>query len=44
MEQDGHLYDMSDFDCEITKQFKDNTNKKVIGKFKDEGDGKVWSE
>ena len=44
MKKDGDKYDMSNFDHEITSQFKDNTNKKVLGKFKDEGDGMVWSE
>eukprot|EP01043_Picozoa_sp_COSAG02_P083454 COSAG02_NODE_21466_length_787_cov_0.678779_3_plen_135_part_01 len=44
MKKDSHLYDMSNFDCDLTKQFKDNTNKKVLGKMKDEGDGMVWSE
>eukprot|EP01052_Picozoa_sp_SAG31_P038959 SAG31_NODE_5308_length_2619_cov_2.319048_2_plen_60_part_00 len=34
---------MSNFDHELTAQFKDNTNKKIVGKFKDEGDGMVWS-
>eukprot|EP01050_Picozoa_sp_SAG11_P000336 SAG11_NODE_9_length_28972_cov_81.532539_13_plen_209_part_00 len=44
MKQDSDKYDMSNFDCDLTSQFKDNTNKKVVGKFKDEGDGQVWSE
>eukprot|EP01051_Picozoa_sp_SAG22_P002164 SAG22_NODE_95_length_20791_cov_40.318514_4_plen_169_part_00 len=44
MKKDSHLYDMSNFDCDLTKQFKDNTNKKVLGKMKDEGDGMVWNE
>eukprot|EP01050_Picozoa_sp_SAG11_P051613 SAG11_NODE_29429_length_310_cov_46.236967_1_plen_103_part_11 len=44
MKKDGDKYDMSNFDCDLTAQFKDNTNKKVVGKFKDEGDGQVWSE
>ena len=44
MKKDSSKYDMSNFDSDITARFKDNTNKKVVGKFKDEGDGKVWSE
>eukprot|EP01050_Picozoa_sp_SAG11_P002920 SAG11_NODE_155_length_14200_cov_178.683781_5_plen_194_part_00 len=44
MKQDSDKYDMSNFDCDLTSQFKDNTNKKVVGEFKDEGDGQVWSE
>lgn len=35
MQVDGHLYDMSNF----TNEFYDATNKKVVGKFKDEWDG-----
>ena len=44
MKNDGDKYDMSNFDCELTKSYKDNRNKKVVGCFKDEGDGQVWSE
>jgi hypothetical protein len=28
MKADGEKYDMSNFDCDLTKQYKDNTNKK----------------
>ena len=44
MKTDSKHYDMSNFDCDLTKQYKDNNNKKVVGKFKDEGDGQIWSE
>lgn len=44
MKNDSDEYDMSNFKCDLTKSFKDNTNKKVVGKYKDEGDGQVWSE
>jgi hypothetical protein len=44
MKADGGKYDMSNFECDLTKQYKDNTNRKVVGKFKDEGDGQIWSE
>eukprot|EP01050_Picozoa_sp_SAG11_P046454 SAG11_NODE_23773_length_383_cov_0.919014_1_plen_100_part_10 len=39
MKTDGSLYDMSNFQHPATKQFFDKTNKKVVGKFKDETDG-----
>jgi hypothetical protein len=37
-------YGMSNFDCDLTEQYKDDTNKKVVGAFKDEGDGQIWPE
>ena len=39
MKTDGSLYDMSNFDHPATKHFYDKSNKKVVGKFKDETDG-----
>eukprot|EP01052_Picozoa_sp_SAG31_P049161 SAG31_NODE_10634_length_1114_cov_2.899507_1_plen_154_part_00 len=39
MKTDGALYDMSNFDHPATKHFYDMSNKKVVGKFKDETDG-----
>jgi abortive infection bacteriophage resistance protein len=44
MKTDSQQYDMSNFDCDLTKQYKNNNNKKVVGKFKDEGDVQIWSE
>ena len=44
MKQDIHKYDMSNFDYEKLAHFKDNSNKKQVGFFKEEGDGKPWSE
>jgi hypothetical protein len=44
MKSDGDKYDMSNFDCDLTKKYKDNTNKKVVGACKDEADGQIWSE
>ena len=42
MRDSKELYDMSDFDS--SSEFYDDTNKKVLGKFKDECDGKPPSE
>ena len=39
MQADGDMYDMSNFDYENLAHFKDNRNKKVVGKFKEEGNG-----
>ena len=39
MKTDADKYDMSNFQHPATKQFFDKTNKKVVGKFKDETDG-----
>eukprot|EP01052_Picozoa_sp_SAG31_P037904 SAG31_NODE_4970_length_2827_cov_3.862903_1_plen_213_part_00 len=39
MKADADKYDMSNFEHPATKQFFDKTNKKVVGKFKDETDG-----
>jgi hypothetical protein len=44
MQADIHKYDMSNFDYEKLAHFKDNRNKKVVGFFKEEGDGIPWSE
>ena len=32
MKTDSKHYDMSNFDCDLTKEYKDNTNKKNCGK------------
>ena len=42
MRDSKELYDMSNFDP--SNEFYDDTNKKVLGKFKDECDGKPPSE
>ena len=44
MKSDADKYDMSNFSHPATAHFEDSTNKKVVGKFKEEGDGAPWRE
>ena len=44
MRRDGHLYDMSNFHCDLTSEYYNPVNKKVVGKFGEESDGAIWTE
>ena len=41
MKTDSKHYNMSDFDRDLTKEYKDNNNIRVVGKFKDEGGNQI---